>query len=63
MEYQVSDRSRGQTVPSVLTRGQDRSRAPLSARSWGHPSMKLQGSGGGDPPESRGGDRDRKVGL
>lgn len=63
MEYQVSDGSRGQTVPSVLTRGQDRSRAPLSARCWGHPSMKLRGSGGGDTRESRGGDRDRKVGL
>lgn len=34
----------------VLTRGQDRSRAPLSASCWGHRGMKLREAGTSQSP-------------
>lgn len=46
MEYQVSDPRWGER--SRMTRGLDPSRVPRSASCWGHPSLKLRGSGGGD---------------
>lgn len=55
--------TRGGANGRVLTRGLDPSRVPRSASCWGHPNLKLRGSGGGDIPESRGSDRDQKVRL